>query len=108
MQAAFEQEGMTLIEVLISLAILVLIAAYFLTAITSGTSWISKAGKTTQAVNVASAIIEDIKANANRINAGTYSDNMLNIRETRGDKGTFNVKTYPLKLLRTSKKLYNK
>ena len=87
MQAAFEQEGMTLIEVLISLAILVLIAAYFLTAITSGTSWISKAGKTTQAVNVASAIIEDIKANANRINAGTYSDNMLNISVKDGRQG---------------------
>lgn len=83
MQAPFKNEGMTLIEVLLSLVILALLASYFLTAITSNT-WISRAGKTTQAVNLANAVMEDIRANVNSINVGTYSELMLNLSAKDG------------------------
>ncbi len=84
MQSTLEEKGMTLIEVILALGILLLLATYFLTSITTSNTWISRAGKTTQAVNVASAVMEDIRLNVNSVNVGTYAGTMLNFSAQDG------------------------
>lgn len=87
MQSILKEKGMTLIEIILALGILLLLATYFLTSITTSNTWISRAGKSTQAVNVASAVMEDIRINVNSINVGTYADIMLNISARDGGLG---------------------
>lgn len=87
MQSRSNQKGMTLIEVILALGILVLLAAYFLTAITTSNTWVSRAGKNTQALGIASAILEDIRVNVNAVSAGTYAGNRLNLSHKDGGLG---------------------
>lgn len=58
------QEGLTLIEVMVSLVILALITISFLTIFTTSGIWIVNAGKETIAQNYAASIIELVKAHS--------------------------------------------
>lgn len=71
------QKGMTLIEVLAALVLLSMMTITLFTVVTTSTIWIFKAGKSTQAMNMANTIMEDIKANSNTIPVGTFPHNML-------------------------------
>lgn len=62
-----KQQGMGLVEVLASLVILSLLAVTVMTVFTTSQVWIMKAGKRVQANEYASAIIENVRANSDRL-----------------------------------------
>lgn len=71
------QQGMGLAEVLASLVILLLLTVSFMTIFTTAQVWIMKAGKRVQASEYASSIIENVRANSDRLSTVELTGNPL-------------------------------
>lgn len=76
------QEGMTLLEVLLSLALLALLATCVLAIFTPPAFWIKEARDETTAVNYAAAILEELRDKRDNIRIGNIlSPQALNLSQ---------------------------
>lgn len=74
---SWKQQGMGLVEVLASLVILSLLTVSFMTIFTTAQVWIMNSGKRVQASEYASSIMENVRANSDRLTAVTLTGNPL-------------------------------
>ncbi|WP_366922505.1 prepilin-type N-terminal cleavage/methylation domain-containing protein [Metallumcola ferriviriculae] len=72
-----EERGLTLVEVLVAMFILVAVVLGMLSVYQSGFVLTQKAGDRTQALNIAQQLIEEIKADSGSLTAGVVSDQTI-------------------------------